>query len=48
MTVPINFRDACFYCEAMERKMATPSLFDLLDTTEGENQKEGQECLATK
>lgn len=27
---PSYFRDACFYCEAMERKMATPSLFDLL------------------
>ena len=28
---PAYFRDACFYCEAMERKMATPSLFDLLE-----------------
>ena len=33
---PAYFKDACFYCEAMERKMATPSLFDLLDTTESE------------
>ena len=29
---PAYFRDACFYCEAMERKLATPSLFDLLET----------------
>jgi len=27
---PQYFRDACFYCEAMERQMATPNLFDLL------------------
>jgi hypothetical protein len=27
---PAYFRDACFYCEAAERQMATPSLFDLL------------------
>jgi DNA modification methylase len=30
------FKDACFYCEAMERKMATPSLFDMLDVEEQE------------
>ena len=28
---PSYFKDACFYCEAMERKMATPSLFDMLE-----------------
>ena len=33
---PSYFRDACFYCEAMERKMATPSLFDLLESAEEE------------
>jgi superfamily II DNA or RNA helicase len=27
---PSYFRDACFYCEAAERQMATPSLFDML------------------
>jgi DNA modification methylase len=36
---PQYFRDACFYCEAMERKMATPSLFDLLDETNEEKQE---------
>jgi hypothetical protein len=29
---PQYFRDACFYCEAAERQMATPSLFDLLES----------------
>ena len=33
---PQYFRDACFYCEAAERQMATPSLFDLLAEPEAE------------
>jgi DNA modification methylase len=28
------FRDACFYLEAAERQMATPTLFDLLAASE--------------
>ena len=36
---PSYFRDACFYCEAMERKMATPSLFDLLETADEEKEE---------
>jgi DNA modification methylase len=33
---PSYFKDACFYCEAAERQMATPSLFDLLVEPEAE------------
>ncbi len=33
---PRYFKDSCFYCEAMERKMATPNLFDLLAADESE------------
>ena len=33
---PSYFKDACFYCEAAERQMATPSLFDLLAEPEKE------------
>jgi len=33
---PSYFKDACFYCEAAERQMATPSLFDLLAEPEVE------------
>jgi hypothetical protein len=33
---PSYFTDAGFYCEAAERQMATPTLFDLLGVTEAE------------
>jgi hypothetical protein len=33
---PAYFKDACFYCEAAERQMATPSLFDMLAEPERE------------
>lgn len=40
---PSYFRDACFYCEAAERQMAMPSLFDLLG---GEHEEEAKESEA--
>lgn len=42
---PSYFKDACFYCEAAERQMATPSLFDMLKETE-ESETEDAPALA--
>ena len=43
---PSYFKDACFYCEAAERQMATPSLFDLLAEPEPDKEDEQATTLS--